>query len=167
MRLAAICLGLMALLGLVAAHASGQSIAPANTAVSRTAKAINYQRRGSTLKISFHGTELMHQAVGEAKVENKGNRVEIEAKFEGLEDATKFGLEYLTYVLWAISPQGRAVSLGEVQVKNGNAQVKAISDMQTFGMVVTAEPYFAVTQPGDEVVLENSTDTGGETIEAR
>jgi outer membrane protein OmpA-like peptidoglycan-associated protein len=80
--------------------------------------------------------------------------MEIEAKFEGFQDATKFGLEYLTYVFWAVSPQGRAANLGEVAVKNGNAQIKAITDMQTFGMIVTAEPYFAVTQPGDMVVLE-------------
>ena len=79
---------------------------------------------------------------------------------------TKFGFEFLTYALWAVSPQGRAVNLGEVQVKNGSAQVRAITDMQTFGMVVTAEPYFAVSQPGDEVVLENAADAGGETIGA-
>ncbi|MBS1840066.1 MAG: OmpA family protein [Acidobacteria bacterium] len=170
-RLAALALGLMALLGFVAASTYSQTPAPAAPvkAVSRTTKAINYRRSGTTLKILFHGTDLMQQASGEAKVENKGNRVEIDAKFEGLEDATKFGLEYLTYVLWAISPQGRAVNLGEVEVKNGKGQVKAISDMQTFGMIVTVEPYFAVTQPGDEVVAENSLDaaSGGETIEAR
>ncbi len=173
-RLAALALTLMGLLGFAAAHiASAQSAvpstAPTAAPVSRTTKAINYRRSGTTLKIGFHGTDLMQQASGEAKVENKGSRVEIEAKFEGFEDATKFGLEYLTYVLWAVSPQGRAVNLGEVQVKNGQAQVKAISDMQTFGMIVTAEPYFAVTQPGDEVVAENSLDaaSGGESIEAR
>src|SRR5467141_607613 len=105
--------------------------------------------------INFQGTELMQVASGEAKVQNKGNRIEIEAKFMGLDDATKFGLEYLTYVLWAVSPQGRAVNLGEVVLKNGAGEVKAISDMQTFGMIVTAEPYFAVTQPGNTVVLEN------------
>ena len=68
--------------------------------------------------------------------------------------------------LWAVSPQGRAVNLGEVQVKNGNAQVKAITDMQTFGMVVTAEPYFAVSQPGDQVVARKCGDAGGESIGA-
>jgi len=169
LRLAAICIALMALLGLFALRASSQTIAPTAAPISRTTKAINYRRSGTTLKIAFHGTDLMQQAGGEAKVENKGARVEIEAKFEGFEEATKFGLEYLTYVLWAVSPQGRAVNLGEVQIKNGQGQVKAISDMQTFGMIVTAEPYFAVTQPGDEVVAENSLDaaTGGETIEAR
>ena len=169
-RLAALSLGLMGLLGLAAAAAMGQapaSQAPsASAAVFRTAKAVTYRRTGNAVKVPFNGTDLMTGASGEAKVENKGSRVEIEAKFEGMEDATKFGLEYLTYVLWAVSPQGRAVNLGEVQVKNGNAQVKAITDMQTFGMVVTAEPYFAVTQPGDEVVLENSA-AGGENIEAK
>jgi outer membrane protein OmpA-like peptidoglycan-associated protein len=171
LRLAALALGLMGLLGLMAGRAYSEAAAPAATSipVSRTTKAINYRRAGTNLTVLFHGTDLMQQAGGEAKVENKGNRVEIEAKFEGLEDATKFGLEYLTYVLWAISPQGRAVNLGEVEVKNGKAQVKAISDMQTFGMIVTAEPYFAVTQPGDEVVAENTLDatSAGETIETR
>jgi outer membrane protein OmpA-like peptidoglycan-associated protein len=98
----------------------------------------------------------MRNASGAAKVESKTNRIEIDAKFTGLEDSTRFGLEYLTYVLWAISPQGRAVNLGEVVVKNGAGAVKAVTDMQTFGMIVTAEPYYAVTQPGDEVVLENA-----------
>ncbi len=171
LRLAALALALMGLLGLVAAHvASAQNGAGSTAApISRTTKAINYRRSGTTLKIAFHGTDLMQQVTGEAKVENKGSRVEIDAKFAGFEDATKFGLEYLTYVLWAVSPQGRAVNLGEVQVKNGQAQVKAISDMQTFGMIVTAEPYFAVAQPGDEVVAENSLDAGAgsESIEAR
>ena len=167
LRLAALALALMGLLSVVATCASSQTTTPASAPVSRTTKAINYRRGGTTLKILFHGTDLMQQVSGEAKVGNKGNRVEIEAKLEGLEDATKFGLEYLTYVLWAVSPQGRSVNLGEVQVKNGQAQVKAISDMQTFGMIVTAEPYFAVTQPGDEVVAENAIEGGGELIEAR
>jgi outer membrane protein OmpA-like peptidoglycan-associated protein len=123
--------------------------------VSRTTKAVNYRRAGGSTKIDFQGTELMQQASGVAKVQNKGNRIEIEAKFTGLDEATKFGLEYLTYVLWAVSPQGRAVNLGEVVLKNGSGEVKAITDMQTFGMIVTAEPYFAVTQPGNTVVLEN------------
>src|SRR5580704_13297875 len=130
--------------------------APAVAAtVSRTTKAVNYRRAGGTTKIDFSGTELMQGASGEAKVESKSNRMEIEAKFQGFDDATKFGLEYLTYVMWAVSSQGRAVNLGEVALKNGSGQVKAISDMQTFGMIVTAEPYFAVTQPGNMVVLEN------------
>src|SRR6266849_5028949 len=124
--------------------------------VSRTTKAVNYRRAGSSTNINFQGTELMSGATGEARVQSKSNRIEIEAKFVGLDEATKFGLEYLTYVLWAVSPGGRAVNLGEVVLKAGGGQVKAIiTDMQTFGMIVTAEPYFAVTQPGNTVILEN------------
>src|SRR2546426_1714517 len=144
------------ILGMLAAPALGQAPTSASPAknVLRTTKAVNYRRAGAA-KVDFQGTELMQQASGEAKVQNKGSRTEIEAKFTGLDEATKFGLEYLTYVLWAVSPGGRAVNLGEVVLKNGAGEVKAISDMQTFGMIVTAEPYFAVTQPGNTVALEN------------
>jgi len=156
-------LAMTGMLGIMAAPAFGQapatarpqSQASAPSTVSRTTKAVNYRRAGGGTKIDFQGTELLQGASGEARVESKSNRMEIEAKFQGFDDATKFGLEYLTYVLWAVSPQGRAVNLGEVALKNGAGQVKAITDMQTFGMIVTAEPYFAVTQPGNMVVLEN------------
>src|SRR6202790_205639 len=150
-------LAVTGILGILAAPAPGQAPPSAGSAktVSRTTKAVNYRRAGGATKIDFQGTELMQQAVGEAKVQNKGNRTEIEARFAGLNEPTKFGLEYFTYVLWAVSPGGRAVNLGEVVLKNGYGEVKAISEMQTFGMIVTAEPYFAVTQPGNTVVLEN------------
>jgi len=162
-KLASAFIALTGLFGIASAPALAQTPKPAATAavpaapamVSRTTKAVNYRRAGGSTKIDFQGTELMQQANGEAKVQNKGNRIEIEAKFVGFDEATKFGLEYLTYVLWAVSPQGRAVNLGEVVLKGGAGEVKAITDMQTFGMIVTAEPYFAVTQPGNTVVLEN------------
>jgi outer membrane protein OmpA-like peptidoglycan-associated protein len=117
-------------------------------------KAANYRSANGTSKANFQGTELMPGAAGEAKVESRNNRMEIDSKFTGLEDASRFGLEYLTYVFWAVSPQGRAVNLGEVDVKHGSAQLRAVTDLQTFGMIVTAEPYFAVTQPGNVVVME-------------
>src|SRR6476469_11278378 len=132
-----------------------QSTAPAATPVHRTTKAVNYRLRGDAVKVDFHGTELMQNASGEAKVTGKKSSVEIDAKFEGLEDPTKFGLEYLSLVLWAISPEGRAVNLGELVFDHNSSHVKAITDMQTFGMIVTAEPYFAVNQPGNMVVMEN------------
>jgi outer membrane protein OmpA-like peptidoglycan-associated protein len=132
--------------------------------VSRTIKAMHYRLQGGQAKVEFHGGDLMQRASGEAKVDGKKNNFEIEAKFEGFDDATKFGLEYLTYVLWAISPQGRPVNLGELTLDHhGNAQVKAYTDLQTFGMIVTAEPYFAVTQPGNMVVAESSSLTGAAT----
>jgi outer membrane protein OmpA-like peptidoglycan-associated protein len=148
--------------------ASGGSSTSANT-VSRTTKAVHYRLQGGTTKVDFQGTDLLQRASGEAKVEGKKTNFEIDAKFQGLEDATKFGLEFLTYVAWAVSPQGRPVNLGELTLDhNGNAHVKAYTDLQTFGMIVTAEPYFAVTQPGNMVVMESaSVSGGGENIDAR
>jgi outer membrane protein OmpA-like peptidoglycan-associated protein len=154
-------LALASTVSLCAAPATGQqtsqgaAAAASPAGVSRTIKAVNYRRASGSTKVSFQASELMRGGYGDAKVQNKNNRMEIELKLSGMDDATKFGLEYLTYVLWAVSPEGRAENLGEVMLKNGTANVKAITDMQTFGMIVTAEPYFAVTQPGNMVVLES------------
>src|SRR5579872_437769 len=141
---------------------STQTAAPTATpaSVSRTTKAITYNLRGS-VKVDFHGTDLLGGGAGEAKVEAKKTTFEIDAKFSGLDDPVKFGFEYLTYVLWAISPEGRAINLGELVLDKSNARLKTETNLQTFGMIVTAEPYFSVTQPGNMVVLENvAADTG-------
>ena len=136
--------------------------------VTRTTQAVHYRLQGGSTKVDFHGTDLLQGATGEAKVEGKKTNFQIEVKFEHLEDATKFGLEYLTYVLWAVSPQGRPVNLGEVILDKGSAHLKAFTDLQTFGMIVTAEPYFAVTAPGNMVVMESVAANGaGENIEAK
>jgi len=151
------------------ASAQTQSTLPTPT-VSRTIKAMHYRLQGGTTKVDFRGTDLLQRASGEAKVEGKKTNFEIDVRFDGMEDATKFGLEFLTYVMWAVSPQGRPVNLGEVSLdKNGNAHLKAFTDLQTFGMIVTAEPYFAVTQPGNMVVMESSWISGAatENIDAR
>jgi outer membrane protein OmpA-like peptidoglycan-associated protein len=147
---------------------SSSAPSPAHS-VSRTAQAIQYHQ-GGTVKIDFRATELMANASGEAKIEAKKANITIDAKFQGVEDATKFGLEYLTYVLWAISPEGRAVNLGELVLDRSNAHLKTATDMQTFGLIVSAEPYFAVTQPGNTVVLESVVPENiaqGENIEAK
>src|SRR5215467_3886144 len=152
--------------------AAGQTpAAPAATtrSVSRTTKAVNYRLRSGAVEVDLRGTELMANAVGQAKVEGKKSSVEIDAKFENLDDPTRFGLEYLTYVLWAVSQQGRAVNLGELVLDHGSSHLKAIVDLPTFGMIVTAEPYFAVTQPGNVVVMENAIPAGSrqEDIDAK
>ena len=82
--------------------------------VSRTVQAVNYRHRGGATKLNFAGTDLMPSANGEAKVESKKGYIEIEVEFGNLQKPTSFGSEYLTYVMWAISPEGRAVNLGEV-----------------------------------------------------
>ena len=125
------------------------------TVVGHTTPAINYRPRKGDTKVDFRGTPLLPFAVGEAEVGGKKGYIDIEAKFEKLAAPTQFGPEYLTYVLWAITPEGRSTNLGEVQVDDSEARVHVTTELQSFGMIVTAEPYFAVTQPSDVVVLEN------------
>jgi len=126
------------------------------TVVSRNVQAVNYQHRGGATKVDFAGTDLMPQARGEAKVESKKGYIEIEVEFANLEKPTTFGNEYLTYILWAISPEGRAVNLGEILVgDNHRSKVDVTTDLQAFALVVTAEPYYAVRQPSNVVIMEN------------
>jgi len=121
-----------------------------------SAKAINYRYMKSSTKIDFKGTALAPTASGMAKVSSEATTTQIKAKFEGLPDPTQFGPEYLTYVLWAISPEGRAANLGEILLKKGHGKVEVTEPLQSFGLVVTAEPYFAVAQPSNVVVMENA-----------
>jgi outer membrane protein OmpA-like peptidoglycan-associated protein len=123
--------------------------------VSQGIKAINYQVQSGSTTVDFVGTELMPKARGEAKVEAKKGYIEIEVEFKDLGSPTQFGTEYLTYVFWAISPEGRTVNLGELVVKDGDAKLNVTSDLQVFAMGVTAEPYFAVRSPSSVVVLKN------------
>jgi outer membrane protein OmpA-like peptidoglycan-associated protein len=126
------------------------------TVISRSVQAINYEHRSGSSKLDFAGTSLMPSANGEAKVNSKRGSIEIDAEFGSLQRPTNFGNEYLTYVLWAISPEGRAVNLGEVLVGgNDRSQLHVTTDLQAFAMIVTAEPYYAVRQPSNVVVLEN------------
>src|SRR5580698_7388525 len=125
--------------------------------VGRDIPAINYFHRKSSTKIGFQGTSLLPQAKGFAKVEAHLGRTSIDANFEGLTPANGFGPEYLTYVLWAITPEGRPVNLGEVLPTGSRDknQITVTTDLQAFGLIVTAEPYFAVTMPSDLVVVQN------------
>jgi outer membrane protein OmpA-like peptidoglycan-associated protein len=126
------------------------------TVVSRSLEAVNYEHRGGPTPIDFQGTVLLPHAKGIAIVESHRGEVTIDAKFDHLDAPTRFGREYLTYVLWAISPEGRAKNLGEVLVDSSNkAHLKVTSDMQAFGLMITAEPYYSVTIPSDVVVAEN------------
>lgn len=123
--------------------------------VERTVTAINYRHRGGSTTIDFRGTPLMPQARAEAKVESKQGYIEIEVEFDDMQPATRFGPEFLTYVMWAISPEGRAINLGEVILNGTKSKLDVTTDLQAFGLIVTAEPYFSVTQPSDVVVMEN------------
>ena len=126
------------------------------TVTERIAKAISYQHRSGATKIDFSGTALMPNAHGEAKVESKKGYIEIEVEFRNMTEATQFGAEYLTYVLWAITPEGRTSNLGEILRGGGTSgKLDVTTELQVFGLVVTAEPYFAVSRPSDVVVMEN------------
>jgi outer membrane protein OmpA-like peptidoglycan-associated protein len=125
------------------------------TVVQRTTKAINYRHRSGSTPVDFRGTALMPDAKGEAVVNSKQGRIEIDARMEHLSPATQYGPEYLTYVLWAVTPEGRPKNLGEVLLDGTKSKLDVTTDLQTFGLIVTAEPYFAVTQPSDVVVMEN------------
>ena len=125
------------------------------TVTGRTAKAINYQHRGGATKVDFRGTELLANSRGEAKVESKKGYIEIEVEFDGLLPATKNGSEYLTYVLWAVTPEGRTANLGEVLLNGTKGKLNVTTELQAFALVVTAEPYYAVRQPSDLIVMEN------------
>jgi outer membrane protein OmpA-like peptidoglycan-associated protein len=124
--------------------------------IARTTKAVNYRHRGGSTTVDLKGTDLMPAATGRAKVTGKEGRLEIDAEISRMDAATKFGPQFLTYVLWAVTPEGRSVNLGEfVLSDNGKSSLDVTTDLQAFGLVVTAEPYFAVTRPSDKIVAEN------------
>jgi outer membrane protein OmpA-like peptidoglycan-associated protein len=141
------------------------------TVTERTTKAVSYRNRSGPTKIDFAGTALMPNAHGIAKVEGKKGYIEIDVDFRNLPEATRFGAEYLTYVLWAITPEGRTSNLGEILRNGTSGKLDVTTELQAFGLVVTAEPYFAVSRPSDVVVMENIVrpDTAGkiEPIEAK
>ena len=169
MKTASVCLAISGLLTVLTAPAMGQTPSPAAnqqkqqdssplyrvTVVARTTKAINYRHLSGPTEIDFRGTVLMPFSKGQARVESKRGAIRIQAQFEKLEPATRFGPEFLTYVLWAVSPEGRADNLGEVLVEGSKSKLDVTAQLQAFALIVTAEPYFAVTQPSEVVVLEN------------
>ena len=145
---------------------NAQTNAPADTGnptpafrvnvVSRTTPAVNYGHRGGSTKINFRGTELMSDAQGTATVQSKRGDTKVVVELQGLQKTTSFGNEYLTYVLWAISPEGRPVNLGEILVGNNHrSKLETTTQLQAFALIVTAEPYYAVRRPSNLVVLEN------------
>src|SRR3989339_2254031 len=143
-------------------HAATNSKAPLYqvTVVQNAAKAINYRNLKGSVEIDFNGTVLLPDAKGIAKVKNKAGVMEIKTEFEKLTAANQFGHEYLTYILWAISPDGRATNLGELIVEDGKSKLNTKIPLQAFSLLVTAEPYFAVSHPSNVVILENAIKSG-------
>jgi outer membrane protein OmpA-like peptidoglycan-associated protein len=122
----------------------------------RTTKAVNYRHRGGSTTVDFRGTDLMPGVEGHAKVDGKAGRLAISVELTHMQPVSKFGGQYLTYVLWAVTPEGRAVNLGEMlPSEDGKSKISVTTDLQAFGLIVTAEPYYSVTHPSTLVVAEN------------
>jgi outer membrane protein OmpA-like peptidoglycan-associated protein len=147
-----------------AAPAKGQTATAAQnryevTMIPRTILAINYENKKLT-EIGFEGSPLMPLGKGRAVVESKNGRIGINAQFEHMEAPQKFGPEYLTYVLWGVTPEGKANNLGEVLLSGDKSKLQVTTTLQTFGLMVTAEPFYAAAEPSDVVVLENKQVSG-------
>lgn len=154
MKSSAAFLAVLAMLG-VSTFTQAQTYS--GNGISRTTRAVKYAHRSGSTKINFLGTDLMPGASGEAEVASKRGAMKIEVEFKGLNKPTTFGTEYLTYVMWAISPEGRAVNVGEVLVgDNHRSKLDVTTDLQAFALIVTAEPYYAVRRPSNVVIMENS-----------
>lgn len=134
---------------------------PSADLVSRSVKAVSYRVGGGSTKVDLIGTELMPQAIGEAKVEAKTGATTIQVSIKGLTPPSKLGAEFLTYVLWIVTPDGRTGNTGEIVIeKDGDGKLTATTPAQTFSLIVTAEPYFAVRLPSEMVIMENDTRKG-------
>jgi outer membrane protein OmpA-like peptidoglycan-associated protein len=121
-------------------------------------KAIGYKVNGGSTKVDLTPTDLMPQAIGEAKVEAKTGATNIEVTLRNMQQPSKLGAEFLTYVLWAVTPDGRTGNTGEIVInKNGEGKLNATTPAQTFALIITAEPYSLVRVPSELVVLENET----------
>lgn len=150
-------LGLVLSSGLVAAQ-TPEGAEPASSVINKSTKAVGYVVGGGATKVVFVGTGLASQGSGEGKVEVKKGPTNVEVKVKDMPQPSTLGTEFLTYVLWAITPDGRTANLGEIPInKDGNGQLEATTQLQTFAMIVTAEPYYGVRLPSEMVVLENDT----------
>jgi len=125
------------------------------TVVERTTNAVSYRHRSGWTKVDLRGTPLAPDATGHADVNSRPGYIEVKTEMHKLLPASQYGPEYLTYVLWAITPEGRSKNLGEVVLDGGGSHLDVTTDLQAFALIVTAEPYFGVTQPSDVVVMEN------------
>lgn len=140
------------------ATAQMQQSVPDSNLTSKSVTAIGYKVGGGSTRVDLAGTELMPAASGEAKVTAKPGATSIELSLIGMTQPSALGAEFLTYVLWVVTPDGRSGNTGEIIIgKNGEGQLKATTPAQTFSLIVTAEPYFAVRYPSEMVILENRT----------
>ena len=130
-----------------------QSVSIVSRDVASQVSAFSYVE-GPESKLTFRGTPLTPAAEGKVDVEYQQGRSEIKAQVEKLPDPWSVG-SYTTYVLWAITPDGRATNLGVIETSNGRGKLKTSFSGPQFALIVNAEPHYAVTSPSTAVVLIN------------
>jgi outer membrane protein OmpA-like peptidoglycan-associated protein len=131
---------------------------PASALTTKSVEAVGYEIGAGSTKVDLKGTELMSRASGEAKVEikAKAGRASVDVNVKGLMPPSTLGAEFLTYVVWVVTPEGRTGNTGELLLnKNGDGKLGATTPAQAFSLIVTAEPYFAVRVPSEMVVLQS------------
>lgn len=124
----------------------------------RTTIAITYPL-DQTIEVPFHGTTRLPRLKGTAKVRRQARRgTRVELSIDNMPRAYELGGVYTTFVLWAISPDGHVDNLGEIK-RSGSGMIDSKIDvttpLQTFALLVTAEPHFLVHSPSRMVVMEN------------
>ncbi|MBI2688154.1 MAG: OmpA family protein [Acidobacteria bacterium] len=125
------------------------------TVVSRVAKAVNFHHRQGWTTMDLKPVMGPARSKGEVRVDSKTGATRVDARINKMPPPSSFGSEYLTYVLWAITPEGRPQNLGELLIDgDDDAKLQAATELQAFGLIVTAEPYYAVTQPSDMIIME-------------
>lgn len=126
--------------------------------VARQTVAITYPL-DETINVKFRGTTLLPRLTGQAKIRRAGRRgTRVELSLDNLTRASELGGIYTTYLLWAVAPDGRVDNLGEIK-RSGSGFVDSKLDvttpLQTFALIVTAEPHFLMKIPSRMVVMEN------------
>ncbi len=140
---------------------SSQKPEPAINVINGTITAFGYALGTGTSKVSMAGTEHASQANGEVFIDAKGKGTRLDLNVNNLPQPTTLGPEFLTYVLWTVTPDGTTTNLGEILInEHGSGRLSVSSQSQTFALIVTAEPYYAVRMPSEVIVLQNKNTTG-------
>jgi hypothetical protein len=123
----------------------------------RDGQILSYRHLAGSTEVYMRGTRRAPDARIKLKVGSRPGFVELDINrggITGLQPAHVLGKDFLTYVLWAVSVDGRASNLGEITFHDGRpVAVNLTTPYQTFWLMVTAEPNYAVVDPSPEVVL--------------
>ncbi len=136
----------------------GTAVANGQVDVARKTTAVTYPL-DQVVMVQFRGTTRFPRMKGEARVRRTGrNGTQVELKVSNMPRPFELGAGYATYVLWAISPDGQADNMGEIKRRGFfefDSKITVTTPLQTFALIVTAEPHFLVRRPSQAIMLEN------------